>query len=103
MIHMMNTGIIPACAKDLAKYECCKELAGKRTEVYANIVKETEKLKDVMQKLPSDLKEEANYLCETVLPTMNALREQVDMAEGLMESGLYPYPNYESLIYSHHF
>eukprot|EP00448_Togula_jolla_P005581 CAMPEP_0170598024 /NCGR_PEP_ID=MMETSP0224-20130122/16022_1 /TAXON_ID=285029 /ORGANISM="Togula jolla, Strain CCCM 725" /LENGTH=729 /DNA_ID=CAMNT_0010922539 /DNA_START=93 /DNA_END=2282 /DNA_ORIENTATION=+ len=103
MINMLETGIIPACAKDLKKYESCKDLAGSRTEVYSSIAKQTQKLKDVMAKLPSDMVAEANYLCDTVLPAMNTLREEVDKAETLMDADLYPYPNYESLIYSHHF
>ena len=63
-----------------------------------------EKLKASFASKPhSSLSDEATYLCDTVKPQMVALRAAVDKAEGLMESGLYPYPTYEAMIYSHHF
>jgi glutamine synthetase len=102
MIDMMETGIIPACAKDLEKYVHCKELAGDRMSVYSQIVQETNKLKELLAKVPHDLKAEAEYLCDTLKPQMVALRNAVDKAESLMESNFYPYPSYETLIYSHH-
>jgi glutamine synthetase type III len=59
-------------------------------------------LKALADKKPHDLHEEATYLCETVKPQMLAVRAMVDKAEGLLEAGLYPFPTYEQLIYSHH-
>jgi len=104
-ILMMETGIIPACVKDLAKFKDFPSMAGERHSVYEQIVQETEKLKSMHAGLHNcnGLDAEALYLCETVKPQMVSLRSLVDKAEGLMEAGLYPYPTYEQLLYSHHY
>merc|ERR1711920_27985 len=101
MIKMVETGILPACAKDLSSYGTSK-LVGNRPKVYASIMAENDKLKGLMEKLPSDMVKEAEYLCDTVKPQMVALRKVVDEAEGLMQDSLYPYPSYEQMLYHHH-
>ncbi|CAE7900626.1 glnA [Symbiodinium necroappetens] len=104
MIQMVETGYLPACAKDLEKFKGFDKLAGSRKTIYDSIVDELEKLKSVIAAKPhSSLAEEATYLCDTVKPQMVALRAKVDKAESVMESSLYPYPTYEAMIYSHHF
>jgi glutamine synthetase len=103
MIRMVETGIIPACTKDLDLYKAMPSLAGDRQKVYEAIMSETKKLKDIVASKPhGDLAKEAEYLCEVMKPQMAKLREEVDRAEGLIQKSLYPYPTYESLIYSHH-
>merc|ERR1712066_856968 len=102
LIDMIETGILPACAKDMAKYKAMPALAGDREATYTSIKTETDKLKGLFSKKPHDLKAEATYLCDTIKPQMAAIRALVDRAEGLLEAGLYPYPPYEELIYSHH-
>jgi glutamine synthetase len=99
---MIETGILPACAKDIAKYATMKELAGDREATYKAIKAETDKLKAIVAKRPSDLHKDAAYLCDTVKPQMLAVRAAVDKAEGLIEASLYPYPTYEAMLYSHH-
>merc|ERR1712203_777293 len=37
LIDMVETGILPACAKDMAKYTACPELAGDRRKTYTSI------------------------------------------------------------------
>merc|ERR1712039_221607 len=102
LIDMIETGILPACAKDMAKFSAMPKLAGEREATYTGIKTETDKLKALIEKKPHDLKAEATFLCDTVKPQMLAVRALVDKAEGLLETGLYPYPTYEELIYSHH-
>jgi len=102
LIVMIETGILPACAKDMAKYASMAALAGDRQTTYTGIKTETDKLKVIFEKKPHDLKAEVTYLCDIVKPQMAAVRVLVDKAEGLLEAGLYPYPTYEELIYSHH-
>jgi glutamine synthetase len=103
MIRMVETGILPACAQDMAAYAAMPSLAGDRSTTYEGIVSETKKLKDVFAAMPhDDLAKEAEYLCNTVKPQMAKVREAVDKAEGLLQKSLYPYPTYEDLIYSHH-
>mmetsp|Transcript_34006 Transcript_34006/g.76321 ORF Transcript_34006/g.76321 Transcript_34006/m.76321 type:complete len:728 (+) Transcript_34006:59-2242(+) len=104
MINMVETGYLPACAKDLEKYKGFDKLAGNRKAVYDAIVDDLEKLKSVIAAKPhTSLAAEATYLCDTVKPQMVALRGKVDKAESVMEASLYPYPTYEAMIYSHHF
>eukprot|EP00930_Biecheleria_cincta_P025250 TRINITY_DN1798_c0_g1_i1.p1 TRINITY_DN1798_c0_g1~~TRINITY_DN1798_c0_g1_i1.p1 ORF type:complete len:762 (+),score=143.53 TRINITY_DN1798_c0_g1_i1:56-2287(+) len=91
LIKMIETGILPACAKDLATYKDAPFLAGDRMDTYKNIKFENDRLKA-----------EAFYLCETVKPQMETVRALVDKAEGLMQAEFYPYPTYEALCYSHH-
>jgi len=103
MIRMVETGILPACAQDMAAYSAMPSLAGDRSKTYGDIMVEVNKLKDTFAAKPhDDLAKEAEYLCNKVKPQMAQLREVVDKAEGLMQKGLYPYPTYEELIYSHH-
>jgi len=102
MIDMVNTGFLPAFAKDLSLYKDAPELAGGRKVLYSKVKAETEKLAKIMQDVPHDMEKEADYLCDIVKPQMAAVRGLVDEAEGLLEKALYPYPNYESMIYHHH-
>merc|ERR1719414_2795041 len=101
LIQMVDTGILPACAKDLATYSHSK-LAGRRVEVYESIVTENNKLKKLLTQVPADMDKEADFLCDVVKPQMGAVRKLVDEAEGLMEQSLYPYPTYEAMLYHHH-
>jgi glutamine synthetase len=102
LITMVDSGIIPACAKDLSIYNDAPKLAGDRPNIYDSITAENNKLKEALRKAPSDSAEkEAFYYCETVKPQMENLRSYVDQAEELMSKELYPYPTYENLLYSH--
>merc|ERR1712039_1116046 len=102
MVEMVQTGILPACAADLAVYKDSPTLAGNRGQVYADISKETSALSALMESVPHDMAKEAEYLCDTVKPKMQAVRELVDKAEGLIQARLYPYPTYEAMLYHHH-
>merc|ERR1712232_1437218 len=102
LIDMVETGILPACARDLATHTAMPQLAGERQATYISIKDETEKLKALFAKKPHDLQAEATYISDTIKPQMQAIRTLVDKAEGLLEKGLYPYPSYEELIFSHH-
>merc|ERR1712050_626998 len=61
---MIETGILPACAKDMAKFAAMPKLAGEREATYTGIKAETDKLKALCEKKPHDLKAEATYLCD---------------------------------------
>jgi glutamine synthetase len=102
LVNMVETGILPACAKDMAKYVTVPALSGERQATYMGIKTEADKLQQAFAKKPHDLQAEATYLCDVIKPQMLAVRALVDKAEGLLEAGLYPYPTYETLIYSHH-
>ncbi|CAE7325204.1 glnA3 [Symbiodinium necroappetens] len=99
MINMVETGFIPACAKDLKKCDnMSSKIAQPRKVAYEAIVDELEKLKASLDAMPhGDLEKEATYLCDSVKVKMAALREAVDKAETMMESSLYPYPTRQEL------
>merc|ERR1711920_478183 len=103
MIQMVSTAFLPAFAKDLASYKEAPELAGERSKLYASVMTEAEKLKSLKESAPHGLSQEAAYLCNTVKPQMEVLRQCVDSAELMMDKSLYPYPTYGVLLYSHHF
>merc|ERR1711972_1017646 len=84
LLQMVETGILPACAQDMAKYAAMPSLAGDRKTVYEGIKTEADKLKDIFDKKPHDLAMEAEFLLETVKPQMTAVRALVDKAEGLI-------------------
>jgi len=103
MQDMISSGFVPAMAHDLRLYNDLpwEELANERKALYSAVLAENKKLKDLMAKMPSGLAEEAKYVCNTVKPQMEALRNKVDQAESMME--VYPYPSYEKMLYGHHF
>jgi len=79
-------------------------MGGNRSAVYECIVKELAKLKSILEQAhKASLPEEATYLCEVLKPQMAAVWGVVGTTEGLVDASLYPYPTFETLIYSHHF
>lgn len=102
MVRMVETGILPACAKDLSTYKDAPDFAGDRLALYKGIKAENDKLKKMLTAAPEDAADEAFFWCDTVKPQMESLRSSVDEAEGLLQAGLYPYPTYEDMVYSHH-
>eukprot|EP00306_Pavlova_sp_CCMP459_P014829 CAMPEP_0185211392 /NCGR_PEP_ID=MMETSP1140-20130426/67003_1 /TAXON_ID=298111 /ORGANISM="Pavlova sp., Strain CCMP459" /LENGTH=749 /DNA_ID=CAMNT_0027779235 /DNA_START=16 /DNA_END=2265 /DNA_ORIENTATION=+ len=103
MIEMVNTGLIPACARDLKTYEGSK-LGQKREELYLALQTACEDLEATSAGLPHDADEaaEAHYCADKIVPAMTACRKAADAAEGLIERSLYPFPTYADIIYGHH-
>ena len=104
MVQMMETGVIPACAKDLKSYDGT-DLAGERPELYGRLAKETATLMDVLEEArsASDSARTAAFFClEKLKPQMQAVREVHDKIENKLEAGLYPFPNYQQMLFSHH-
>jgi len=102
MVDMVETGILPACAQDLTHYKDCPSLAGDREKIYESIKTGNDKLKSLLASVPHDMVNEAEFLCDTVKSQMAVVRGQVDAAEGLLRTDLYPYPTYEAMLYHHH-
>merc|ERR1712084_3157 len=74
LCDMIETGILPACAKDMAKYAAMPKLAGEREATYMGIKAETDKLKSLFDKKPHELKAEATFLRDTIKPQMQAIQ-----------------------------
>lgn len=105
MTQMMETGVIPAMASDLQKFDgpIAKTLIGKRQEVYVAAAEKTRQLKEVVkQGEDKDGEELAFHLVQNVIPAMNECRESHDAAESLISRELYPYPTYQALLFEHH-
>jgi len=103
MVKMMDTGVIPACAKDLKSYQGT-DLGGDRATLYSNLAKATESLRTLLDEAKSvdDDRASAFYCLEKLKPQMQAVRVLHDKVEGKMEAALYPYPNYQDMLFSHH-
>lgn len=103
-LQMADTGVIPACAKDLKNYAGSGEsLAGDRPMIYGKVAAETAALKSIVEDFPadSDTTAQAEYCAYKLKPKMNELREVVDMAERLVEGDLWPYPKYDEIVFHH--
>lgn len=48
---------------------------------------------------PTDLIEEADYMCDTVLPKMLAVREAADELERIVPDNLWPLPKYREILF----
>merc|ERR1740138_1171724 len=55
LVQMVESGIIPACVKDLAVYKDQPKMAGVRPDVYKKIIAETDTLKALLGKTPGGL------------------------------------------------
>jgi len=104
MTQMMDTGIIPAMAADLQKYEgpIAKTLLGNRDKVYVAAAVKTWDLKEIVKQGAGKEGEElAFHLVQNVIPAMNKCREAHDAAEMLISKELYPFPTYQALLFDH--
>merc|ERR1712151_956211 len=98
LVQMIETGILPACAKDLASFSDMPDLAGERADVYGCIRAGLNDMKALLARVPHDVHDEASYYCDVIKPQMEKLRSTVDTAEGFIPRELYPYPTYEALV-----
>ncbi|MGH2959749.1 MAG: glutamine synthetase type III, partial [Solirubrobacterales bacterium] len=48
---------------------------------------------------PEDLVAEADYMCDTVLPKMLAVREAADELERIVPDNLWPLPKYREILF----
>lgn len=103
LIEMVNTSLVPACARDLKTYEGTK-LAGDREAVYMSLQAESSKLADICAGMPHGASEaeEAHFCRDKIVPQLVAVRKVADVCEGLIEKALYPFPTYAEMLYGHH-
>ena len=98
LLKMAETGILPACAKDLKTF-LGSTLGGKRAALYTSVEELSEALREVHAGI-HDAEDPAQYCVENVVPAMAALRKAIDASERYIEYTLYPYPNYETILFS---
>ncbi len=117
MIEMVKREIIPALiaysastASDIAtkknidsafagKYEM--KLAKELTEFTDKIADLTDDLDKLLKKSDglSKISEQASYICEKIIPEMNALRKNCDAAENITARNYWPFPTYGDLLF----
>jgi len=102
LTDMVDTGVLPACAKDLKTYEG-SNFGKERAELYAEVAKENEKLKTLRAATPEETEEVADYCVGVLKPQMEVVREKTDAAEKLVEHALWPFPKYAEVLYGMHF
>jgi glutamine synthetase len=102
MIDMMETGIIPACAKDLQTYTGTS-LGTKRAALYSELEKAVDTLSDLYENVPDDTPNaQARYCVDVLKPQMEEVRALSDTAERMVDAGLWPFPKYSELLFHHH-
>eukprot|EP01080_Neovahlkampfia_damariscottae_P007957 gene7958-12424_t len=107
--NMMNQAILPSCAKDLKNLEnssskTVKQLFEEKDELYFKLFAEAKNLQNALSSFPEEkeLKDQATYAAKTLKTHMNTVRQLTDSVEKVLPTELYPYPNYEQILYDHH-
>ena len=103
MLDMMETGIIPACAKDLHIYNGTS-LGTKRAALYGALEKQVDVLQELYDNVPVNdtAGEQARYCVDVLKPQMEEVRALSDTAERMVSADLWPYPKYSEILFHHH-
>lgn len=99
LLKMIDTAVLPTCAKDLKTYEGTG-LGQRRKAIYAAVDGAVDKLRQVHANL-STADSQPEYCVETLLPTMVEVRNAADAAEEVIEKSLHPFPSYEDILFHH--
>merc|ERR1712070_418456 len=102
LLEMVRTGIEPAVAQDIAIYSSGTPTFTKRKKVYDSITTLTDSLETLVSKLPEDPEAASSYCAYKIKPLMLQIRESCDLAETLVKKGLWPFPSYTDILYTHH-
>merc|ERR1719310_515473 len=103
LLEMIRTGVEPACAEDLAIYAAAGgPQYNKRSELYASVTTKTDSLEAMMAQMPEECVAMATFCCDNIKPLMLEIREVVDASEKLVKKGLWPYPSYTDILFTHH-
>ena len=116
MTEIVDTMLLPACAKDLAVYKAAGSgggdtprngggggLGGDRLKVYSALKAANDDLKVAAAKAPTAEPAAAKYYLDVAKPKMAAVQKAADTAEKLVAKGLWPLPSVADLVYAHHF
>ena len=106
LVDMMQTGVLPACAQDLAQYVGgqLSTSASTRATAYQELESSVDQLSTLCEEFPDDgsPNDQARYCVDVIKPQMETVRELSDTAEGLVQKELWPYPKYKDILYAHH-
>jgi glutamine synthetase len=103
MLNMLQQGVLPACAQDLARYSGEAAVLGgaQRKLIYKLLAEATAALDDAILECPStdDAFEVARYCQDVLREKMTKAREYADSAERLIAKDLYPFPTYHDIFF----
>lgn len=98
LVQMLETGILPACAKDLAQYQEMPKLAAERRALYELLPDEIERLESMMTAYEkAEPEPEADKVA--VQGQLRRTRTICDKVEGLLGRDCYPYPTLKALLH----
>jgi glutamine synthetase len=98
MLKMLDTGVMPALANDLAAYTNFDAGVDRKT-LYAQVASKTNGLRDAIAGIPEGEQAAADYCADVLRPAMDAARDVTDQAEDLCAN--WPYPSYQDLVFNH--
>uniref|UniRef100_A0A7S2WJT6 GS catalytic domain-containing protein n=1 Tax=Mucochytrium quahogii TaxID=96639 RepID=A0A7S2WJT6_9STRA len=100
LLDMMETGVLPACAKDLQSYQGTA-LSGDRSDLYGALSNHTKTLGTILDEYPHDADSsvQARYCVDVIKPVMHEVRVEADQAERLVDQQLWPFPTYHSMLF----
>ena len=101
MLDMLRSGVLPACAADLAAFDKAPQLAGERKAAYDELAALTAKLRDVIDAVPDspDARVVAKYTQDVLRPAMKQTRAVADKCERFIPKAIYPYPSYHDMFF----
>ena len=81
LLDMLETGVLPACAKDLSAFRDTG-LGARRKELYASVEALTEELRTAIESFPDGdgERDRAHYALRSIKPAMEAVRVAADRA-----------------------
>lgn len=98
MLRMVEQGVLPSAAQDLARFEG-SGLGSKRKSIYSRVETLADELRAAHASL--DSADAPTHHCKNnIIPAMNALREACDEAEEFMDKSLNPFPTYEEILFN---
>jgi len=99
LANMMNTGVIPACLKDLKTYENTG-LYEERAMFFNSLIDSVKGLLSQIEALPeNDLEAKSRFCVDSIIPMMKNVREKSDLAERMISRSLWPFPSYQKMLY----
>ena len=76
-----------------------KALLGRITTLSDSLYDGCERLKALLEKIPSNDVDAAAYFHKAIIPAMDAVRNDADALEELTDKSYWPFPTYSDLLY----
>ncbi len=112
-VDMVLHQILPAAlhySRDLTKSIIDKAVIGASSKAEKDLVKQLSKatdavyakahaLKEELSAIPEDIDAAVRYMSQTIVPSMESIREDADILEQLTDKAYWPYPTYSDLMF----